>query len=305
MANLVIKGHATRGKEIIELFEMLGTNKLGYKDTFADYYYIECEAICSSEECPIDSIVFTLEEFIEKYPYKVGDKVQTIYGKIGIVNKPIWSSIDNCIRYELEADTDSFYFVNELQPYKEENMEEKIDKALSLNLKGEDYSGKRFCYKIPNGYEFDCIKNDEIILKPKQLQYPKTYRECCEVLVGRKPNLNEISFDKMELCLVDSDNTQSIDFQTPQLFNLDDLFRLLMCRNAYWKIAGEAMGLGKPWEPNWSGDTTKYTICYKGYRPELCTSDVYNRILAFPTPEMRDAFYENFKNLIEVCKKLL
>ena len=28
-------------------------------------------------------------------------------------------------------------------------------------------------------------------------------------------------------------------------------------------------------------------------------------ILAFPTAEMRDAFYENFKELIELCKELL
>ena len=30
-----------------------------------------------------------------------------------------------------------------------------------------------------------------------------------------------------------------------------------------------------------------------------------NKILAFPTEEMRDAFYENFKDLIEQCKELL
>ena len=30
-----------------------------------------------------------------------------------------------------------------------------------------------------------------------------------------------------------------------------------------------------------------------------------NTILAFPTKEMRDAFYENFEDLIENCKELL
>ena len=36
-------------------------------------------------------------------------------------------------------------------------------------------------------------------------------------------------------------------------------------------------------------------------------NETYNRnaILAFPTEEMRDAFYENFKDLIEQCKELL
>ena len=32
---------------------------------------------------------------------------------------------------------------------------------------------------------------------------------------------------------------------------------------------------------------------------------VYNHILSFPTEEMRDAFYENFKDLIELCKEFL
>ena len=66
MLNLVLKGHAIRGKEVIDLLEMLGANRLGYNDTFAGfYYYIECEAICSSDVCPIYSTVFTLEKFLE------------------------------------------------------------------------------------------------------------------------------------------------------------------------------------------------------------------------------------------------
>ncbi|MBQ2396192.1 MAG: hypothetical protein II304_03995, partial [Bacteroidales bacterium] len=73
MATLAIKGHPKRGNEVIEILEMLGANRLGYKDTFVGfYYYIECDVIVSSDECPIDAIVFTLEEFEEKFPYKVG-----------------------------------------------------------------------------------------------------------------------------------------------------------------------------------------------------------------------------------------
>ena len=48
----------------------------------------------------------------------------------------------------------------------------------------------------------------------------------------------------MELCLVDLDNTQSIDFQNPYLPQFNSLFRLRMCRDAYWKIYGEETGLG-------------------------------------------------------------
>ena len=66
------------------------------------------------------------------------------------------------------------------------------------------------------------------------------------------------------------------------------------------------MGLGKPWEPDWSTeDEIKYVI--EVYRNNVRTNSqgYSNTILAFPTAEMRDAFYENFKDLIEQCKELL
>ena len=86
-----------------------------------------------------------------------------------------------------------------------------------------------------------------------------------------------------------------------------NFYRLIICRDAYWKIAGEQMGLGKPWEPPLpSLFKTVYRIrrknnaiikgSYRGGKSE---------ILEFPTEEMRDVFYENFKDLIEQCKELL
>ena len=141
----------------------------------------------------------------------------------------------------------------------------------------------------------------------KKKEYPKTYEECCEVLVGRKPNPNEISFNKMELCLVDLDNTQSIDFQNPLLFQLNSLFRLLMCRNAYWKLYGEEMGLGKTWEPDYSNTGEKKFSIWVDFG-EIKLGGAFTTtqmVLSFPTAEMRDVFYDNFKKEIEICKELL
>jgi hypothetical protein len=83
---------------------------------------------------------------------------------------------------------------------------------------------------------------------------------------------------------------------------------LKRCRNAYWKIAGKQMGLGKPWEPDYLNPTKeiRYFIFCTGISIEkgqgLFSS---NKILIFPTEEMRDAFYDNFKDLINKCKELL
>ena len=79
----------------------------------------------------------------------------------------------------------------------------------------------------------------------------------------------------------------------------------MICRDAYWNIANEQMGLGRPWAPDWTISETKFTIVeITGI--VVKSIDMCNKhILAFPTEEMRDAFYENFKDLIEACKELL
>lgn len=117
MAQLAIKGHPTRGREVIQLLEMLGADRLGYKDTFVGfYYYIGCDVIVSSDKCPIDAIVFTLEEFEEKFPYKVDDVVVNHkYGK-GDITQMLW--IDNEIVYEIHFEGCMAYCkANELCKY--------------------------------------------------------------------------------------------------------------------------------------------------------------------------------------------
>jgi hypothetical protein len=163
-------------------------------------------------------------------------------------------------------------------------LQEAKDKAKAPDLKGEDYSNKRFGYKIPDGYEFDKVDNNQIILKPIKPKYPKTYKECQTIL--------------------DNYSTGKVSGYKAML--LSTLGKIIVCRDAYWKITGEQMGLGKSWEPDWKNLKQKKYCIY-------CSEDDIqkgfwwqnNSILAFPTEEIRDAFYENFKELIEECKELL
>jgi hypothetical protein len=64
------------------------------------------------------------------------------------------------------------------------------------------------------------------------------------------------------------------------------------------------MGLGKPWELD--DCQIVYSIGRDFNRISLC-NDMFGGyfILEFPTAEMRDTFYENFKSSIEDCKELL
>lgn len=70
------------------------------------------------------------------------------------------------------------------------------------------------------------------------------------------------------------------------------------------------MGLGKPWEPDYDSGVNKYgIICMNGVVQESNPTTNWerhlNKVLDFPTAEMRDAFYEVFREEIEICKELL
>jgi hypothetical protein len=66
------------------------------------------------------------------------------------------------------------------------------------------------------------------------------------------------------------------------------------------------MGLGKPWKPDWSDEHQKKFTIYTMENAVIRHFGCYiHCILAFPTEEMRDAFYDNFKKEIESCKELL
>lgn len=147
-------------------------------------------------------------------------------------------------------------------------------------------------WDLPNGYIFkdengNVINTTKIVLEKKK-EYPKTYEECCKVL-GRVTA------------------TWCSGYKSYMLGALNEL---LICRDAYWKIAGEEMGLGKPWEPDYDSGVNKYgIICMNGVVQESNPTTNWerhlNKIFDFPTKEMRDAFYESFKGLIEHCKELL
>ena len=151
-------------------------------------------------------------------------------------------------------------------------------------------------YILPDGYivkdeNGNVINAQKIVLEKKKKEYPKTYEECCRVL--------GISDGEFMFSGLSDDE-----------YDLFDSFVVIKrCRDAYWKIAGEEMGLGKPWKPNWDKcNGMRYCIypILNCIRHDAQANEEYeNRILAFPTEEMRDAFYENFKEEIEICKELL
>lgn len=290
---LAIKGHPTRGKEVIELLKMMGgDNKWQYNGSDGFVYFIEKNdkyiTFCGKESIKNtgEYIIYELEEFLEKYPFKIGDKViDEADGCPGVVCEMKWdedvSDMKYCVAFGNGVDFGWFAnnSINFFKIKKNENLEENKFPSFEPMFKMND----ELEYKIPDGYEITEVSKDKVFIKPIKPKYPKTLGDCCKVIV-------------------DIGDYQMCGYKHELLFNFQNL---LICRDAYWKIAGEELGLGKPWEPNWNNQRPKYTITVIGNQLIKHHSLSQNYILAFPTEELRDIFYENFKDLIEKCKELL
>ena len=154
---------------------------------------------------------------------------------------------------------------------------EEIKPIIDFTIKATDTKGKVEVV-IPDGYGY-VVENDKLYFINKKKSYPTTFLGCCDVLGIEDLISRGVKGYKSEL--------------------LDTFQKLFICRDAYWQMAGEEMGLGKPWEPDWSDEKQdKY-----GFHNEVKYTIINSATFVFPTAEMRDAFKENFDPYIEICKE--
>ena len=133
---------------------------------------------------------------------------------------------------------------------------------------------KIITFEIPKGYKF------------KERLYNKFV---FEKMNERPTNINEAS-EILGIGMFDHERYRN------RL--LESLRELLLFRDAWWKMADD-------WKPDWEEYDIKFCLQVMNNEIYSCDREVLSCILAFPTAEMRDAFYENFKDLIEICKELL
>lgn len=159
---------------------------------------------------------------------------------------------------------------------------------------------KEIKINVPEGYEIDKKKStlENIVFKKKEKTLPKTWEEFCvsnpikegEVEINA---LSEKSVKKPRVRYSQADrNILPSKELAEAMLALCQLIQLRECYNDGWK-------------PDWTNDNFKYCIYVS--KNELYKEAIlnYNRILAFKTKELRDKFYDNFKDLIEVAKMLL
>ena len=363
---LAILGHEHRAKEVIDLLEILGgkdaydfkcsnPNRLYYISD--EYVYWDYNDSSIVEENNFE--VFTIEEFLDKFPFKVGDfvRIPEYESEVRIL-KMKWCPVSEHIEYLVcPNDEEEWFTADELledndNPTKtrdckkcglhfgsvrcfdkdcphntpksyavglkdgkvidcienketdmNENNREVIDMTKETITPAPDITAnttdKNNCdIACPDGYEFydenGNLIGNKVMMRPKKPKYPTSYNDCCDILGFKNRNKTEQQF------------LNSCDLYDAEL--MTKLSMLKVCRDAYWKIAGEKLELGKPWKPDWNWENTtklKYGIAL--YNDTITKMYLRNEnvFLAFPTEEMRDAFYDNFNDLIECCKELL
>jgi hypothetical protein len=149
---------------------------------------------------------------------------------------------------------------------------------------------------IPEGWVIDKQVDNKLILKECKSE-PDDWKKCYDIL-----------FSKRELCFINE--VSNIDYDLPEEPSLCwknvfpkeyaepilALMQLLTCYKAY---VGD-------WKPDWNNiDIIKYCICIDQLQPKRSRSLGVQRVLAFPTVDMRDKFLETFEDLLEQAKPLL
>ena len=217
--------------------------------------------------------------------------------------------VANLMCYKIKEDGGRYCWVDEMIEGLVEEPTVFNGKEVLLRLANIELpSGTTKIWECPDGHIFkdengNVIEAKKIVLEKKKPKYPQSYEECGKIL-GFNP-IHSLALQCVVASGYSIEDTQICAFERNLTIRLEYFRKLLICRDAYWKIAGEEMELVKPWEPDWGSDDLKWVIICKTNAIMKTSVYNYNCILAFPTEEMRDAFKENFEPDIEICKELL
>lgn len=148
------------------------------------------------------------------------------------------------------------------------------------------------------GYIYD--PDDPKIIYKKEKELPKTWEEFCEnnpikpneAFITNESNIVDTNFhsNKRE-SVIDANLLPSKEYAEAMLV----LCKLIQLRDCY----------NEGWKPDWNSPNIKYTLWYCCNKIVMSNLINSHTLLAFKTERLRDAFYVNFRDLIEQAKLLL
>ena len=311
---LAIKFEKERKNDIIKLLEYFGgKNNTIYVEFLGDTYcYIDLNGninvMHSWNSRIMDFDRFDYSEFIKKIQFIPGDKVTVNLPGFEEhsemeVGKLIWNSKSKAIAYSMRCEDGGkeIYSPDILDPVVKEVTVNNIEgfladkKISSINFQDQEHYSDEVELCLSDQHEIK-EKNGRWFVVKKKLEFPKTYEKCCEIL-GIEEDLWFVYED------IDGNHINPACISNYRMHRLDlyhNHEKLIICRDAYWKIVGN-------WKPEYKTLVNNEYFTIHTFNGEIVKSITSHRqsILAFPTEEMRDTFYENFKDLIEKCKELL
>ena len=286
---IAIRGHKSRGKEVIQILESLGgINRMNHSGRFTKYFYYisgDDNTIAWTEVRPEHLNVFTLEEFEKEFPYKIGETVITTLNHvgtiIGIVNG----------KYKVLFREDSALIVpHRLKLYKE--MKEERNITLALDKAKEWYKKGGELKEVA----LQAYSEEEL----NKVELPKTWKEFCasnpikvgEAFISSNSVVRVADFTADRNSLFDkqicpSGESASAHLAMIQLEQLRDCWR-------------------QSWKPDWNdANQKKYCICYHQGKFKISMLYETRHFLSFPTQEMAEDFLKCFKYLIEKAGDLI
>lgn len=286
MNKIAIQGHPTRGKEVIQILESLGGKNINkFIGTFKSFYFIDDKNEINDdlkENFPPNYKFYTLEEFEEEFPFKIGDKVITTLGHIGtIINIE-----DN--KYEVFFKIDSA-LVNpkRLKPYKE--MKEERNITLTLDKAKEWYKKGGELREVA----LQAYSKEELT----KVELPKTWEEFCE----NYPKCSEEAFFNQGSFIYQQNtkNFRHVDIDKnvcPSKKSAEAhlaLIQLEQLRDCYRQ--GDI--------PDFNDDNTK-KYCIVKIKNDICVKTTYNTssFLTFTKKEVAEEFLVNFEPLIKIAE---
>ena len=163
-----------------------------------------------------------------------------------------------------------------------------------LVLKQNSMESKSIKINIPEGMEIDKEKSTfkEIVFKAIEKKLPKSWKEL-EIIKGYIINSDSYIEECVKCSTVESNKNI---LPTKELAKaVLALEQLLQLRDTY----------NNGWEVDWCDSTTKYNIVVSENKIEKGCGRYIQYIMAFKTEELRDKFYDNFQDLLEIAKPLL
>ena len=210
---LAIKGHLTRGEEVIKLLEMMGSvnthqhsGKYGRLCAHCGVIYVTAEMI------PGNYALYTLEQFEQKFPFKIGDNVSYINNNGKITNTSIlgmsWNEEKHTMWYQLETGATRFV-ENIWRTMKQKKLKDYLKPGYVVEYEDgnkfvitQDVHGNNFGLQLGYATMWDSLEMLDGIVKVYQINYPgalhQTHKHDTHLtLVWEKPEEIELTMQQI------------------------------------------------------------------------------------------------------------